>query len=120
MKKTWLIICALLSATMINAQQEIKIEDLDKHTGDSVTVCTKIYGGVFLERSKDSPTLLNAGGIYPNAPLTLVIWLDTRKQFKEVPEVFYKDKEICVTGKITLYKEKLQIVIYDEKQIVLK
>ena len=88
--------------------------------GDSVTVCTKIYGGIFLDRSKDTPTLLNAGDKYPNAPLTVVIGPEVRQKFKEKPEVFYKDKEVCITGKISLYKDKPQIVLYSEKQIVVK
>jgi hypothetical protein len=33
---------------------------------------------------------------------------------------FKKDKEMCITGKISLYKEKPQIVVYSEKQLVVK
>lgn len=120
MKRIGLATIALFVFSFAQAQQEIKIEDLDKHVGDSVTVCTKIYGGIFLERSKGTPTLLNAGGAYPNAPLTILIGPEARSLFKEAPEVFYKDKEVCITGKIILYKEKPEIVVYGEKQIVLK
>ncbi|HEV7782869.1 MAG TPA: hypothetical protein VGO58_16450 [Chitinophagaceae bacterium] len=126
MKKTGLAALALFFGFIATAQQEISISELDKHIGDSVKVCTKIYGGIYLDRSKGSPTLLNAGGAYPNAPLTILIWDDVRKKFslgasgKEAPEVFFKDKEICVTGKVILYKEKPEIVIYDEKQLVIK
>jgi len=120
MKQQVLAFISLLLSTVAFAQKEIKIEELDQHVGDSVTICTKIYGGIFLDRSKGAPTFLNAGGSYPNAPLTIVIWEDARKLFKEKPEVFYKDKEVCITGKVILYKEKPEIVVYDEKQIVLK
>lgn len=120
MKKSGLAIITLLLTFSAIAQQEIAIADVDKHIGDSVTICTKIYGGIYLDRSKGSPTLLNAGGAYPNAPLTILIWEDTRKKFKEAPELFFKDKVVCVTGKLILYKEKAEIVVYDEKQIVLK
>ena len=120
MKKTGLAVFSLLMAFIASAQQEITIGELDKHVGDSVKICTKIYGGIYLERSKGSPTLLNAGGAYPNAPLTILIWDDTRKKFKEAPETFFKDKDICVTGKVILYKEKPEIIIYDEKQLVVK
>ena len=120
MIKGLIAVAILLLSVVVHRQQEIKMEDLNKHVGDSVTDCTKIYGGVFLDRSKDTPTLLNAGDKYPNAPLTVVIGPDARKQFKEKPEVFYKDKEVCITGKISLYKDKPQIVLFNEKQIVLK
>jgi micrococcal nuclease len=120
MKKNLLVAAAILLAVAAQAQQEIKIEELGKHVGDSVTVCTKIYSGIFLDRSNGTPTLLNAGGLYPNAPLTIFIGADARKQFKEAPEVFFKNKEVCVTGKVILYKDKPEIVVYEEKQIVIK
>ena len=74
------------------AQKEIKVNDAKNHVGDSVKICTKIYGGKFLENTKGTPTFLNAGGYYPNAPLTIVIWPDARKEFNNTPEEFYKGK----------------------------
>ncbi len=120
MKKGLVVVASLFLVFAAQAQKEITIDSLSQHVGDSVTVCTKIYGGIYLDRSKGTPTFLNAGGNYPNSPLTIVIWEDARKQFKNPPEVFYKDKEICITGKIGMYREKPQIVVYDEKQIVVK
>ena len=120
MKKGLVALAALLLTVTSFAQQKIKTEDLSKHVGDSVTFCTKIFGGIFLDRSKEQLTLLNAGGNYPNAPLTIVIGSDTREKFANKPEVFYKDKEVCITGKISLYKEKPQIVACNEKQLVVK
>lgn len=117
MKKLSFFILAILFAAFIQAQETVKLEDVGKHIGDSVKVCTKIYGGIFLDRSKGTPTFLNAGGAYPNAPLTIVIWAEERKLFKQAPEVFYKNKNVCVTGKLILYKDKAEIVVYDEKQI---
>ncbi|MBK8301211.1 MAG: hypothetical protein IPK90_12420 [Chitinophagaceae bacterium] len=119
-EKGLVALAALLLTVTSFAQQKIKTEDLSKHVGDSVTFCTKIFGGIFLDRSKEQLTLLNAGGNYPNAPLTIVIGSDTREKFANKPEVFYKDKEVCITGKISLYKEKPQIVVCNEKQLVVK
>ena len=48
-------------------QTEIKLEEIGKHIGDSVKVCTKIYGGIFLERSKGTPTFLKMS-LYPDLP----------------------------------------------------
>lgn len=118
MKRCVLAAIAALLFMTAHSQTEIKIDELNQHIGDSVTICTKIFGGIHLEKSKI--TLLNAGGDYPNAPLTLVIWDESRAKFKEAPETFYKDKNICVSGKLALYREKPQIVVYDEKQILLK
>lgn len=118
MKKiAFAVITALLCITA-QAQKEIKMEDIASHVGDSVTVCAKVYGGIYLERS--SLTLLNLGAAFPDAPLTVVIRQEARGKFKEAPETFYKDKEVCITGKVVLFREKPQIELYEEKQIVVK
>lgn len=100
------------------APKLITIEEAPKHAGEMVKVCTKIYGGKYIESSK-APTLLNAGADFPDNPLTLVIWSDKRANFKNPPEVFYKGKDVCVTGKVQLYKGKPEIVVTAEEQIQL-
>jgi len=82
-----------------------------------VKICSKIYGGKYLEQTKGSSTFLNVGGNYPDAPLTLVIWNDVRKQFKYMPEDILKGKDVCIYGKIILYKNKPEIVISNPNQI---
>ena len=60
----------------------------------------------------------DVGGKYPNAPLTLLIWGDGRKQFKTPPEEMYnKGYEDWIVGKIVLYKDKPEIVITNSDQI---
>jgi hypothetical protein len=99
------------------AQNEIKIEDARSHVGDSVKIFSKIYGGKYLEAAKGSPTFLNLGDAYPNALLTIVIWSDTRKQFKKPPEEYYKGADVCVTGRIQMFNEKPEIIVSNPKQI---
>ena len=100
------------------AQQEIKLDDVRNHIGDSVKLMGKIYGGKYFETANNAPTLLDVGAHYPHAPLTLVIYGDVRKQFNNVPETFYTGKNEWITGKIELYKNKPQIVIHNMNQIV--
>ena len=118
MKKATFLVIAILFSFASVAQTEIKLEDIGKHVGDSVKVCGKIFGGIFLDRSKDTPTFLNVGGLYPNNPLTIVIWADLRKQFEQKPEEFYKDRNVCIFGKISLFRDKPQIVLYSKTQLV--
>jgi hypothetical protein len=99
------------------SQTSIKPEEAINHVGDSVKVCGKIFGGIYLENVKGQPTLLNMGGSYPNAPLTIVIWPDTRAKLAYKPEEKLKEKEVCVTGRVTLYKEKAQIEIKSSDQL---
>ena len=99
------------------AQKDIEIEDAAKYVNDSVRICSKIYQGKYLENLKGSPTFLDVGGNYPNAPLTLVIWGNVRKGFHQVPELLY-GKQVCIYGVIEMYKGKPQIVIKREYQIL--
>lgn len=96
------------------AQKEINVDDAKNHEGDSVKICTKIYGGRYFER--DSLTLLNAGGIYPDAPLTVVIRAAARKEFNK-PEEDFKGEAVCISGKIEMYKGKPEIEITSKDQI---
>jgi DNA/RNA endonuclease YhcR with UshA esterase domain len=116
MKYLFILLVGLITTTAF-AQTEIKVDEAKTHVGETVKICTKIFGGKYLENSKGTPTFLNAGGSYPNAPLTLVIWADARKEFKNKPEEYYAGKSVCVTGKIELFKDKPQIVINKEEQI---
>ncbi len=120
MKRITVIALLICICSAAFAQQEIRIEDAAKHEGDSVTICTKIFGGRYFETSKNSPTLLNAGAKYPDAPLTIVIFGDSRTAFKNKPEEYYIDKQVCVTGKIVMYKDKPEIILTKEEQITVK
>lgn len=107
----------MLGSILVHAQKQIKLDEASKNIGDSVSTCGKVFSARYFEGSQDAPTLLNLGAAYPNQLLTVVIYGEARKLFKEAPEVFFKDKNICVTGKLTLYKEKPQIIIYKPEQI---
>ncbi|MBC7949361.1 MAG: hypothetical protein H7Y42_15855 [Chitinophagaceae bacterium] len=120
MRKCLTLVTALLSVTLAWSQKEIKIEEIGQHVGDSVKVCAKIYGGIFLERAKGQPTLINVGAAYPEAPLTLIIRPEVRKDFKSPPEDFYKDKHVCIMGKVELYRDKPQITIHNEDQLTVQ
>ena len=120
MKKIIITVLFFWLSSMAFAQQEIKIEDAAKHEGDSVTICTKIFGGRYFENSNRAPTLLNAGAKYPDAPLTIVVFGDCRANFKNKPEDFYTDKNVCVTGRIVMYKGKPEIIVTKEEQIIIK
>lgn len=110
-----LILCFLSLSSF--AQTEIKLDDVQNHVGDSVKIMAKIYTGKYLESAERTPTFLDVGGKYPHEKLTLVIFGDVRKQFKDAPETFYEGREEWITGKIELFKDKPQIVIYSPGQI---
>ena len=115
---------ALLSFSFLianaNAQQVVSIDSLENHLGETVTVCSKVYGTRFFENSKRQPTFLNLGASYPNSPLTVVIFSEDRPKFKRVPEILYERRNVCVTGKLETYKNITEIIVNSPDQIVIQ
>jgi hypothetical protein len=119
MKSLFVFLFTILAISAY-AQTEIKLEDISKHVGDSVKVRGKIFGAKYLESAKNSPTFLNVGAAYPNQLLTIVIWGDVRKKLGYAPEDIRNPSPVAIiTGKVELYKDKPQIVIYDPAQLVI-
>ena len=117
MKTTLIALIISLLMGPVAFSQSIKLEDVPKHIGDSVTVCGKIFSTNYLESGHDQPTFLNMGAAYPNDILTILIWKKARAKFTYKPEEKLLNKTICVSGKIVSYKGKPQIVVHQESQI---
>ena len=116
MKKIYIALFALMVTGFANAQTKITLDDISQHIGDSVTFCGLVADMRYFENTKNQPTFLNIGDKYPNQKVTIVIWGNLRGAFKEKPETLL-NKQVCVTGKIILYKEKPEIIIYHPEQI---
>lgn len=99
---------------------DIAVTDAAKYEGKLVKICSKVYGTKFMSNSKNTPTFLNLGADYPNAPLTILIWGDSRPNFKQKPEEYYNGKNICITGKVIIYKGKPEIIASKEAEIEIK
>jgi hypothetical protein len=115
--KFLLFVTTLFITNISFSQTSIKLEDAGKHVEDSVTVCGKVAGGVFLEQMENTPTFLSLGAPYPDQLLTLMIAKEQRVQYETAPETFYINKDVCVTGKIVIMRERPQIVVYNKEQI---
>lgn len=111
---TTLIGIALLSP--IQAQKKLTAAEAKEHIGDNATVCGAVVSTRYADSSKGQPTFLNLEKPYPNQIFTVLIWGSNRSKFK-TPEEDYKDKKICVTGKISAYDGLPEIIADDPKQI---
>lgn len=120
MKKISATFLFLFVIAAVTAQTVIKLEDVSKHIGDSVTVCGKVADMRYFENSKNKPTFLNIGARYPQQSLTLVIWETARAMFTAAKPEDLMNKEICITGRIILFKEKPEIIIDRPDQIVVQ
>jgi hypothetical protein len=89
------------------------------HVGETATVCGKIVGIHYVSSGKGQPTFLHFDEQYPNQIFTMVIWGSNRPKFGR-PEEAYRDKDVCVTGKIVSYLGVPEIVASNPKQVQLQ
>jgi micrococcal nuclease len=120
MKYVLVFLLCFAGFTSLQAQSTISLDSVKTHVGDSVRVCGKVFSTRFLESANGTPTLINLGGAFPNEKLTVVIFGENRNAFQVKPEEAWKDKEICVTGRIVEYKGKPQIVVARPEQVEVK
>ncbi len=115
MKKVFSLVFAIFMYYSAFCQQNISIDSVSKFIGDTVTVCSKVYGVKALENE----SFVNLGAKYPESPLTLVIFTKDLSNFTGTIESLYEDKSICVTGVPELYKDKPEMIISSPTQIVI-
>src|SRR4029077_4005920 len=89
------------------------------HVGEQATVCGKVASTRYATTTRGKPTFLNLDKPYPSQVFTILIWGENREKFG-TPEEKYRDKQICVTGKITEYRGAPEIVTSDPQTIVVQ
>lgn len=102
-----LVICF---SAKLKAQQTIEPIDFKKHIGKTATLCDTVYA---VKIFNDTLALINMGGNYPNQKFTVAV-----KGNKVVLDwVNLKKKHLCVTGVLELYKNTLQITVFEPNQV---
>jgi DNA/RNA endonuclease YhcR with UshA esterase domain len=86
-----------------------------KHIGENATITDKVDG---VHQSGKGNVFLNMGGRYPNQAFTAFIPAGSAAQFPEVQH--YQGRTVAVSGKITLYRGKPEIVVTSPSQVVAK
>ncbi|MGO8990548.1 MAG: DNA-binding protein [bacterium] len=120
-KTVLLILCLLIVGSISIAEEQfINPTDAEKYVGKEKTVCGVVVSATYASGTQGQPTFLYLDRPYPNQIFTVVIWGMDRKTFNSPPEVFYKGKTICVTGKIKSYKVGPEIMVNDPSQIRFK
>ena len=116
-----LILCFLIVGSISIAEEQfINPTDAEKYVGKEKTVCGTVVSATYASGTQGQPTFLYLDRPYPNQIFTVVIWGVDRKTFNSPPEVFYKGKSICVTGKIKSDKVGPEIMVNDPSQIKFK
>jgi hypothetical protein len=95
---------------------DLRPEDATSHIGETATVCGVVASAEYEADAQSQPTLLDLGKPSPNAIFTAVVYGDNRPKFG-TPETALRGKRICVTGQISDYHGKPEIVLTDPSQL---
>ena len=102
-----------------NDKDTINPTNAINYVGKVKTVCGSVANANYASRSRGGPTFINLDKPYPNQVFTILIWDSDREKFSQPPEKMYRGKNICVSGKIIVYRGVAEIIIKDPKQIVI-
>jgi DNA/RNA endonuclease YhcR with UshA esterase domain len=105
------------SSPGLHAQtKKLTTAEAKDHICDRATVCGKVVSTHYAKSSKGEPTFLNLDEPYPREVFTILIWGSDREKFG-MPEDEFKGLRVCVTGKITSYRGRPEIVATEREQI---
>ena len=110
-----LFVCALAASAIAQAPATYTAAEAAKHVGEIATVTDRVDG---VHQSSKGNIFLNMGGKYPNQAFTAFIPAGSAAQFPNAQK--YDGQTVAVSGKITLYKGKPEIIVTSPSQIVAK
>jgi hypothetical protein len=114
--KTLVALFAVMCAASVIAQtSNYTAVEAAKHVGETAAITDKVDG---VHQSAKGHIFLNMGGKYPNQAFTAYIPAASAAQFPQ-PEQ-YEGRTVTVSGKITLYKGKPEIIVNSPSQISAK
>lgn len=111
-----LMLCIAMCHIAQAQTEHLTAAEAKNHVGETATVCGRVASIHFAEKAKGLPTFMNLDMPYPQQIFTVVIWGADRTKFGK-PEVMYRDRNVCVTGKITSHRDIPEIVISSPGQI---
>ena len=86
-----------------------------RHVGETATLVDRVDG---VHQSGKGNVFLNMGGKYPNQVFTAFIPSASAGQFSNPQQ--YEGRTVAVSGKITLYHGKPEIIVTNISQIIIK
>ena len=114
-----IILLSFILCGISSAQENLENADLTQYVDKQVRYCDFVYG-THVTQGEKPVILLNLGADYPDAKLVVAIFHSDWENFSYKPEEFLKEKQICVKGKLVLYKGKPEIIVKGPKQIEVK
>jgi len=114
--KYLLIILTSICLQQISFAQTVPLDSVTNYEGKTITVCSKVQS-TFVTKGEKKTTYINFGKPYPNTTFTVVIFEGDLTKFKYTPSEFLREKNVCITGKVKIYKGKPEIIVSSEEQI---
>jgi len=108
--KIILLLITSICLTQISFSQTVPLDSVANYERKTITVCSKVQSTHVTKGAKKT-TYINFGNPYPNSSFTIVIFEDDLVNFKYTPSEFLKDKNVCVTGQVKIYKGKPEIIV---------
>jgi len=112
--KSPLALLAVMFAALAIAQAppSYTAAEAARHVGETATITDRVDG---VHQSGKGNIFLNMGGKYPNQAFTAFIPSSSAAQFSNPQQ--YEGRTVGVSGKITLYQGKPEIVVNSPSQI---
>ena len=114
--KQLLIASLTILFSQIAFSQTVPLDSVINYEGKTITVCSKVQS-TYVTKGDKKTTYINFGNPYPKTTFTVVIFEGDLPNFKNTPSVYLKDKNVCITGKVKIYKGKPEMIINKEEQI---
>jgi len=103
---------AIAALAIAQAPPNYTAAEAAKHVGETATVTDRVDG---VHQSGKGNIFLNMGGKYPNQAFTAFIPSGSAAQFSNPQQ--YEGRTVAVSGKITLYHGKPEIIVTSPSQI---
>jgi DNA/RNA endonuclease YhcR with UshA esterase domain len=110
-------VCAAAFALTTVGEQppSVTAAEAAKHIGENAIVTDKVDG---VHRSGKGNLFLDMGGKYPNQAFTAYIPESSASKFPDAEK--YEGRTVAVSGKITLYHGKPEIIVTSSSQVISK
>ncbi len=82
-------------------------------------MCGQVVSATYASGTRGEPTFLNLDKPYPNPVFTILIWGSDHAKLGS-PETTFKNKRICVSGKIQEYRGGAEIAAKEVGQITVE
>lgn len=117
MHRFLLLLACLALAPPAVGEGSVPASRAAEHVGERTVVCGFVEGTRYAAELRGRPTFLDFGDAYPEQSFTVVIWGPDRERFERPPEQLYRDKRLCVTGKVNAYRGAAQMSVERPGQI---